>query len=270
MIRINWKKASYLLAFFCFVFYFSSVESLQESILLRPFYFVTKNAQIAFHKLSSNIDQTVLMYVDLIDIKTENKRIQNENLELKTQLGKFTELEKENERLNRLLEFKEKTDMVLLAAKVIGKDLMPDQMTITINRGSDEGVEEGMGVISQGSVVGYILYVFENHSTVLLATDRYFAVDAIAQKSRAKGIVEGDGKDSCLFKYSKEKLDEGDFVVTSGLDKKFPKGFPIGTIKNIKESFYGLKQVVKVEPLLKESHLEEIFIILNSESRERR
>lgn len=236
--------------------------------ILEPFRWISGLTQMGYSSFSSGVRGTTAMYLDLIDIKKTNLNLIKENAELRAQLGSMTELQLENERLNQLLGFKQQTNMELLAAKVIGKDLLPDHNTITINRGSEHGLKKNMAALTIAGAVGYVYRVQNYTSQILLLTDRYSAIDAIIQRSRARGILEGFSRENCRMRYLRRDDDvvDGDMIVTSGLDNIFPKGFPIGLVTSVKKSEYGITQEIEVQPIINASNLEEIFVVLNSHS----
>lgn len=233
---------------------------------LKPFAFALGSLQSLYSGFSSGVRGTTALYLDLIDIKLVNQNLLKENAELRAQLGTLTELKLENERLNSLLGFKQKSKMELLAAKVVAKDLLPNHKTLTINRGSQHGVKMHQAAITVGGVVGYVFRTSIYTSQILLLTDPYAVIDSIVQRSRARGIVEGSAKDQCRLRYLKRGDDVrvDDLVVTSGLDNIFPKGFPVATVKNVLKSQYGLSQEVELKPVVSPQTLEEVFIVLNA------
>jgi rod shape-determining protein MreC len=208
--------------------------------------------------------------LNLIDIKTQNRALSTEIGQLKAQLSQMTELSLENERLNKLLDFRQRNKMDLLAAKIIGRDLFPDYQTVTINRGEKHGVKKNMATITISGVVGYTIHVEPFTSKILLLTDRYAVLDAIVQRSRARGIVQGRHKETCSLDYLKRNDDvqNGDMVVTSGLDNIFPKGFPVGTVTKIEKDEYGLGQKIELQPVVNASNLEEVFVVLNAHNQD--
>ncbi|MEO0336400.1 MAG: rod shape-determining protein MreC, partial [Pseudomonadota bacterium] len=229
---------------------------------------VLGSLQSVYSDFSSGVRGTTSLYLDLIGIKKENEKLVKENAELRAQLGALTELEKENQRLNSLLNFQQKSQMELLATKVIGKDLLPNHHTLTINRGTQHGIDKHMAALTVGGVVGYVYKTSLLTSQVLLLTDPYSAIDSIVQRSRARGIVEGNQKDRCKLRYLKREDDVqiGDLVVTSGLNNIFPKGFPVAKVKNVIKSQYGLSQEVELDPVINPQTLEEIFVVIKSNS----
>src|SRR5690606_42055969 len=90
------------------------------------------------------------------------------------------------------------------------------------------------------------------------------------QRSRARGIVHGMTKDTCVLSHLQRNDDVqiGDIVVTSGLDNVFPKGFPIGTVTAVKNDQYGLGQEVTLQPVVNASNLEEVFVVRNTNNRD--
>jgi rod shape-determining protein MreC len=241
-------------------------KSEEELWFTRPFTFGGSLVQRGFASFSSGVRGTTAMYLDLINIKKQNLELKNQLSELHAQLGANTELKLENERLGTLLGFKQAGKMNLLATRVIAGDLLPDHNTITVDRGLEHGVQKNMAALTNGGVVGYTFRVQPQSSQILLLTDRYAVIDAIVQRSRARGFVEGIGRNNARLHYLKRSDDVkiGDLVVTSGLSNLFPKGFPIGTVLNIEKSRYGMTQEVEIKPAIEPHNLEELFIVLNA------
>jgi rod shape-determining protein MreC len=231
----------------------------------QPFSFVAGSLQNGYSSFSQGVRGTVALYMNLIDIKVDNRLLKKEISELKAQLGQMTELKLENERLNKLLSFQQQAPMKLVAARVAGQDLLKDHRTIRINRGTSDGVVKGLAVITFEGVVGYVFNAETHSSQILVITDRYAVVDAIVQRTRARGIVAGATVDRCRLKYLHRADDvlEGDVIVTSGLDNIFPKGFPIATVVSVEKKNYGITQKVDLKPIVDPSRLEEVFVVLH-------
>ena len=234
--------------------------------ILAPFYLASSVIQSTYATFSFGVRSTTDLYLNLINIKKENRILKQKLAEFQAQQGANTELKLENERLNRLLDFRQKSNMSLLAAHIIGRDLLTDYDSITIDRGSSNGVKKGMGVIAINGIVGYAIEVAPHTSKILLITDRNAVVDAIVQRSRSRGILQGLTKDTCQLTLLKRSDDVkmGDMIITSGIDNYFPKGFPIGTVTAVNRDEYGLGQNVTVQPIVDAVNLEEVFVILNA------
>lgn len=231
----------------------------------QPFSFVSGTVLNAYTNFSQGVRGTVALYLNLVEIKKDNRLLKKEIAELKAQLGQMTELKFENGRLNKLLSFQQSAPMKLVAARVTGLDLLQNHRTIRINRGTADGVFKGQAAITFEGVVGYVFNVETNSAKVLVLTDRYAVIDAIVQRTRARGIVAGVAVDRCRLKYLHRADDvlEGDVIVTSGLDNVFPKGFPIATVIEVEKKNYGITQKVELRPIVDPSRLEEVFVVLH-------
>jgi rod shape-determining protein MreC len=124
--------------------------------------------------------------------------------------------------------------------------------TLTIDRGERDGVVKGAAVLAPGGVVGQVFLASAHAARVLLITDHNSGVDAIVQRTRARGIVEGTVTEGCGLKFVKrtEDLQPGDVVVTSGVDGIFPRGLPIGQLTSVDKRGQGLFQYASVRPFV--------------------
>ncbi len=238
--------------------------------ILRPFSFTTGLFLTGYNSFSTGVKGTTSLYLNLVGISKKNRTLTTENAKLKAKLIEMTELTLENERLRNLLKFKQKSEMKLMAGKVIGKDLVPEHNTVTINIGTRHGIKKNMAVITAAGAVGYVLSPEVFTSQIILLTDPYAAIDALVQRSRARGIVEGHNSDKANLNYLKRGDDAviGDLVITSGLDNIFPKGFPVGVISNVKKSRFGTTQDIELSPVINPNNLEEVFVILDAKLRD--
>jgi rod shape-determining protein MreC len=173
------------------------------------------------------------------------------------------EIELENERLRRLIDFRPRIRDEVVAARVIGRDALGASRSFVIDRGTNDGVERGAAVVAPDGLVGHVFLAGRQASRVLLVTDHNSGVDAIVQRTRARGIVEGRIGGGCGLKFVKrtESLDPGDLVITSGVDGIFPKGLPIGRISTIDKRGPGLFQYAFVEPTVDFDVLEEVLVV---------
>lgn len=229
----------------------------------QPFTWTFSLIHSGYSGFSQSVRSTAGLYLDLWDIKKEIAELKKENSRLKVQQITFSNIKKENQRLRGLLKFQSDQKDSFVPAEVIGHDIIGDRDTLMINRGTQHGIKPGQAVISTTGVVGYILSPHTLTSEVLTATDRYAVIDGIVERSRARGIVEGTNKGFCQLRYL-ERADDvrvGDLVVTSGIGKYFPKGFPIGVVSQVKKSQYGVSQEVDINPVVNTRQLEEVFVI---------
>ncbi len=236
--------------------------------LNKPFDLLVEGIEYAFFSFSHGVRGTTAEYLNLLNIKGQNADLKMKNSELNLRLTQLTEIQAENERMRRLLDFKENSQMRLVAAQIMGGDLLEDHRTITINKGTFHGLKAGQGVVTLEGVLGYVFRPQMWSSKVILLEDRYSVVDAVIQRTRAHGIVEGKGTGGCNLKYVERSEDVrvGDIVVTGGLDQIFPKGFPIATVESVERKTYSVSLKVDLRPVVNPNKVEEVFIIFNSEN----
>lgn len=201
-----------------------------------------------------------------IETEYNNLRAQNEQLvyqamraeELEYQLSQYENIHDEmsaNENMNPI------------ACTVIGRDDGNYFSTFTINRGSRDGISEFMAVTISGALVGYTETVKESESTVRTIIDSEASIAGLIQSSRDQGTVRGtlgvDGKAMCRMYYLPDDHlpRPGDTVVTSGVGMSFPKGIPIGTVRESTRGMESNKQYIVVEPLVDFQHLEYVIVL---------
>lgn len=205
-------------------------------------------------------------YIYLIGLREENRQLSDETSELRGRINALNEAGQENQRLRDLLSFKETTGYRTTTARVIGVSPLSSFKTIVIDKGSIDGVRNGMAVVSNDGVIGKILSSSAKTSKVLLITDRNSDVDAIIQRSRDSGIAEGGDSGPIQLKYLSKNADAvvGDIVVTSGIGGVFKKGYIIGTISRVDKKAGLMFQYVEIEPSVNFSKIEEVLVINDS------
>ncbi len=235
---------------------------------LAPFSLISQGIQRSYFTLSSGVRGTTRTYLNLVGIKKKNRLLEEKNDELRAQLGALTELKLENQRLNSLLDFQKNSNMDLLAAKVIASGTLPDHSALVIDKGYEHGIQKNMAAITPGGVVGYVIESLPKTSKILLITDRYMVVDALIQRSRSRGILEGYSKHLGHLSHIDSSTDVliGDLIVTSGLQKVFPKGFPVGQVISVKDGPQKINKEILVKPAIDPYKTEELFIILNPQN----
>ena len=202
-------------------------------------------------------------YLYLVDLKEENRLLRDIIEELRQERLQLLEERAENNRLRPLLGFKEKIQRPLLPAEVIGKDLSGWFQTFVIDRGRRDGIEEGMAVVSIQGIVGQVMEVSKSFARVLLITDPNSSVATLTQQTRARGIVEGNGQDRCRLKYlhQSELIQQGELLLSSGLDGVYPKGLAVGIISWAETKEGEIFQEVEVLPSVDFKKLEEVMVI---------
>jgi len=190
------------------------------------------------------------------DLDTENRR-------LRAELAELVELRQENQRLRRLLGFVEAAEKRTVAARVIAEDASSWFRTIDIDRGSADGVTEGLPVVNDAGLIGRVVRSTPHSARVLLITDASSAVAVLVQDQRIRGVCRGQGGALALdFALVQDDIQVGDGVITSGLGGIFPKGLVVGFVRSVHREQFGLFQTVEVEPVVDFAHLEEVLVLL--------
>lgn len=205
----------------------------------------------------------------LADKNTLEQRLQEvsrQNQQLKLENQMLKEDQAELKRLRGIVNFKENSFIYdLIAARVIARSPNNWYSTVTIDKGSQDGIRKNMPVINPEGLVGRVSSVTDNSAQIFLITDREVAVGAILQEIReTNGIVEGLGDNNLLRMrnipyYS--TIRKGERVVTSGLSEYYPKGIAIGTIETVAREPNGLLLSASVKPAVNFNKLEEVLII---------
>ena len=219
--------------------------------------------QEAVTLILKTVQGTFQQYIFLINLEKENRMLKQKIAELQEENHRMKEMELANERLRQLLQFREKNDLSMIGAEVIGQDPSSWFKSVTVDKGERDGVKKGMAVITPAGVIGQILKTAPHYATVLLITDYNSAIDSIVQRTRAKAIVEGLGENRCQLKYllRTEEVAAGDVVITSGLGGNYPKGLRVGEIKKVDKKGHGVFQYAELAPSVDLTQLEEVFVI---------
>ena len=177
--------------------------------------------------------------VTRVELVAENERLRDEQFMLRSKVQKYETLKAENERLREMLQSSEKLDERVLIAELLAVDLQPFRHQIIINKGRREGVYDGQPVVDANGVMGQIVHVGPFSSTVLLLTDPTHAIPVQINRNGLRSVAAGTGQSHILqLEHLPNNVDikEGDLVVSSGLGRRFPQGYPVGVVDNISRS----------------------------------
>ncbi len=198
----------------------------------------------------------------LKEMEEKLKVLEQDNLRLK-------ELERENSRLKTLLDFKqEHQDFVVTGARVIGKSPGNWFNMLAVDKGSNDGIEQNMAVISQDGLVGRVVEVGTTWSKVLAIVDGRSSVSAIVERTRDTGIIRGnntlvfeDGLSSMVYLPDDSEVIPGDKVITSGLGGVFPKGIYIGQVMEVVKEKQNLFKYAVIKPAVDFQRIEEVLLV---------
>lgn len=199
------------------------------------------------------------------ELASENRQLREELAKVKGELASREELVRENELLREQLEFVSELELMTQAAEVVGRDPNNLLQFMVINQGAGEGVEEGMAVISaNGHMIGKAAEVGSHHSKIISSVDPQSRVAALVQSSRASGVVGGEhGLWLVMDDIPQDaKVERGDFIITSGLEEKIPRGLVIGEVEEVDSADNQLFQRARVRPLVDFRDPEMVFVVL--------
>ena len=176
------------------------------------------------------------MMVSRQALMKENERLRDEQLQMHSRLQRIATLEDENRRLRALLESSVEFYDRVLVAELVGVELEPFRQQIIINKGLTQGVFNGQPVVDSGGIMGQIVHVSPFSSTVLLITDLTHAIPVLVNRNGLRSVAMGLGQDNVVSLEHipiNADIKEGDLVVSSGLGRKFPRGYPVGTVSSV-------------------------------------
>ena len=210
-----------------------------------------------------NIRDTWSHYFALQNTSRDNEQLRRQNDELKMQVNQLQSKAAEADRLSALLNFRQgQRSVPMLAARVIGTSADTASQTVYLDRGERDGIRRNMGVITPDGVVGKVIESYRDTAQVLLLTDKDSGVGAMLADSRIQSPVGGTGEPLLSMKYipTDDTVNVGEHVVTSGMDRIFPRDLPVGVVTEIKTG--RPFQHVRVRPAANLQRLEEVIVLL--------
>ncbi len=203
-------------------------------------------------------------YIFLVGLEKENRELTARLSALEKELNSYRESDLEYERLRKYIGLEKDIGYPTIAAKVVGRNRPSVFKAILINRGTKDGVTIDCPVVAAEGIAGRVIEVSWNVSKVLLLVDYNSNIDALIQRSRVQGILQGNREGECDLKYVQrsEEVKVGDVVVSSGLAGIFPKGLLLGRVRSVQKGKSGLFQKIKVATEVDVTKLEEMLVIL--------
>lgn len=198
------------------------------------------------------------------DLEVELERLRTQRLLMDGQLEKLAALEAENSRLRELLRSSYRTNERLSIAEILRLDTGYHRQQIVINRGASEGLMVGQPIIDASGIMGQINTVELNTATALLITDINHAIAVEVNRNGLRTVVAGTGKLNQLdlpFLTNNSDIKQGDLLVSSGMDGRFPKGYPVAVVTLVERSSAESFARIHAEPVAKLDRAREVLLV---------
>ncbi len=198
-----------------------------------------------------------------VALKAENTALRELNLQLSIESSRFRQAMVQNQSLRKMLELPALTEDRLIATDVIGKTTTELRNYATINRGTEDGVREGMACVTDAGLVGLIIGASPHYAVVQLLLNRDTRVAAKVYRSAVDGMIQWEGETQLSLKNVPKTFDVkvGDLVVTSNYSLRYPANVVIGAISDVRDEQNSLFQRVLVEPAVNFNTLEQMYVI---------
>ncbi|WP_242445412.1 rod shape-determining protein MreC [Chromatium okenii] len=199
-----------------------------------------------------------------VELRRANDDLQHENLVLKGRLQQFESLRAENMRLRDLLGSSFDVGERVLIAEILAIDLDPYRQQVIINKGTNSGVFVGQPVLDAQAVMGQVIRTNALSSTVLLITDANHALPVEDNRNGLRTIAAGKGPSQeleLLYIPKNADIRAGDLMVTSGMDERFPPGYPVARVKTVRQDPDNPFTTVIAEPTARLDRSREVLLV---------
>lgn len=231
---------------------------------------VVSPLQKIVYNINSRVKETVDFFLNFSEVKLENEELKKKNTKLANELIEYESLKDEVERLREALNFTEsKNNYKYVGVNIIGYSGNSLSDGYIIDKGSNDGIDKNMVVVSSKGLVGKVTKVASNFAIVQSILNENIAVAVMDQQTReATGVLQGlsDKKDNNMtVVYNlpiSSDVKEGDIIITSGLGKIYPKEIPVGTVVSVEEDNVRVMKSAIVEPFVNFNEVEELFVVI--------
>ncbi len=222
----------------------------------RPVVYVVKHVTLPVKNFFTTLYQ-------LRKITKENVALSSKVIKLQQDLVGYEQEKKENEALRNELGFARSNEMSLISCSVLAQNSFEISDAVVLNCGTEHGVIEGQAVISQGHLIGKVIYANRNTSTVLLVTSSRFSTDARLSKISTDAVVRGSfGSGLILDQLSQNiPVEKGWLVVTAGINEKIPKNIIIGEVGDVVSTPNDLFKKTTLLSPIDFNNLEFVFVV---------
>lgn len=262
------NKKTFTIIIFSFLIllflHFTTILSPVESFLIQK----TNSVSSQFYNWGNNLNNKYFNSKDKKYLQEENKKLQGQVNRLIAENSKLRQLEEENSKLRELLDFTSEYNYKYVPANVVSKEnfLSSNNPTFLIDKGSKHGIREGLAVVSEeGLLVGKVMEVKKDSSQIYLSTHTEIKIAAsLLKENTTSGIIRGQLGLTIKMEFIPQtsEIEEGDLVVSSGLEKNIPAGLVIGRVNKVESQSNEIWKTANIEPLNKMENLSLVSVIL--------
>jgi rod shape-determining protein MreC len=202
--------------------------------------------------------------VDRAQLQVRNETLSRELLLAQAQLNRLLAVREQNRHLQQLLDVQQRLNLGVQLARVVDVDTDPFRHRVLVNAGADQGVQVGEAVLDADGVVGQVIETLPNTATVMLITDPAHALPVAVERTAMRAIAHGGGSLDTLNLPNipiSADLRVGDRLVTSGLGGHFPAGFPVATVRSIRNDASGMFALAVATPSAALDRSDEVLIL---------
>ena len=230
--------------------------------------YVVTPVQRGMRAVTETFRRVVYGYLDLREARRQSQDFSRELDQLRMEAQRLRREASQARRLQALLDFRQELPLLTVAAQVIGSGGNEASQIVILDKGSNAGLRPDLPVIVPGGVIGKVLRVFGDTSQVILLTDANSGVASLLESSRIHGVLKGTNRPLSKLTYvaNGEPVTVGEILVTSGEDRIYPKGLPLGVVVSARPG--SEFQEIEVQPLAQLNRLEEVLVILERETSE--
>jgi len=206
-------------------------------------------------------DESLSSHEELLE---QNRKLQEQQLRAQVSLQKLSVLEKENDRLRKMLSAQPKVGEMVLVAEILAIDLDPYKQQVVLNKGHNKDVYIGQPIIDAWGVMGQVVHLGLYSSTALLISDPSHAIPVQVNRSGLRSTAFGTGNSQLLeLRYIPHNADIeiGDVINTSGLGGRFPPNYPVGRIISIERPAGESFATILAEPVAHLDRSREVLLV---------
>ena len=207
-------------------------------------------------------------FTDINNLQNENDELKKKNSELEKEIRKLETLKTENQSLKEYMNLTEKyADYKIIPADVINRDISNYSKTIVINVGSKNDIKEGMTVVGDKGLVGYVVSTTDNTAKVQTIVDTASSVSSLMSTTRdpivCKGTLDNSSTLKAMYIPIEAQIIQGDSIETSGIGGIYPKGIHIGSVQRVVNTNNSIDRYAIIETAVNFEKLETVLVITN-------